>query len=134
MYEIVSDWQIFPEDCNPIKVKGENMVHGGIVLTKADRLAAILCAKLLKDTSLIALTVGVDGCQFYRGPVCGEILELKARLIGLGTSRITIIVKIIDENSRLVFEGEYSFCSFKENPNGDYFLAPHGLKAESFAQ
>lgn len=131
MLEMTNIWQVFPEDCNPIKVKNQNMVHGGTVLTKADRLAAILCSKLLQETDLVPLTVGVDNCQFYRGPVCGEILELEASVSNLGTSRITCEVNIIDENRRLVFRGNFSFCSFRENPNGDFFLAAHNLKKES---
>lgn len=125
---MINTFTIYPEHCNPIKLGDHFMVHGGQLLMIADRNAALVCKDLLKKTELYGLTVGVSGVQFYRGPRCGETLIVHSNLKTLGTSRISIEVKMFDEFERKVFEGIFSFCSFwYDEELEDYILGKHGL-------
>jgi acyl-coenzyme A thioesterase PaaI-like protein len=126
--QIENTWQIYPEDCNPIKTFDDTfMLHGGKALMMADRTAALLVKDLLKDQpKLVGLTVGVDKCQFYTGPSCGEVLKIKATVDSLGTSRITTKVEMRRTNGDLVFDGLISFCSFQAWTS-KYKLVPHNL-------
>ena len=105
------------------------MAHGGKVLMVADRTAAILVRELLRNTGLVGLTVGVTDCQFYRGPLCGEVITVVASVESFGTSRITTYIQMLDEKDKKVFDGYVSFCSFTiSNINNKPELKPHGLK------
>ena len=124
--KMVTYFTVYPKHCNYYEVDGKNMVHGGEILAEADRAAASFVRSLLKGTGLHGLTVGVDKCQFRRGPLCGEFLTLNSSLKSLGTKRMSVLVQISDENDGIVFEGVFHFCSFLDTDKG-FKLREHGL-------
>ena len=123
-------WHIYPHECNPYPGNGtqEKMVHGGEVLKKADQTAAILVKKALENTGLYGLTVGVDKCQFYSGPSCGDLVDIHAEIVDLGKHRISVKIKMLGKNNKEVFVGMFHFCSFRREELGRYYLCPHYLR------
>lgn len=122
---MINTWQVYPEHCNPIDLNGKLVCHGATLLQSIDRNAAIFCKSMLKNGQ-IALTVGLDKVQFYRGPLLGEILTTKCSLESLGKSRITVRTEITDEKDKKVLDGLVSFCSFVKTETG-FSLEEHEL-------
>jgi len=114
--------QVYPEHCNFYQKDGKLMMHGGELFKMVDRQAAIFCKELLKGTDLIPLTVGIDKCQYYYGPLMGETLEVKIKIDSLGKRRITLECQVFGDEG-LCFKGYIAFCSF----NNNYQLCPHNL-------
>jgi acyl-CoA hydrolase len=115
-------FQVYPEHCNFYQQDGKLMMHGAELLKLGDRQSAIFCKEFLSETGLVPLTVGVDKCNFWSGPLMGDILEVKVELESLGKHRITVLCEIYNKGAKC-FNGKFSFCSFDNN----YKLTPHGL-------
>lgn len=125
-------WQIYPEDCNPLTIGGKLMVHGGTVLLKADRAAAVFVKKMiLRDDAadLVGLTVGVENAQFFSAAKLGDTVRINCKILELGRTRMTVYVRIFLEEEK-IFEADISFCSFARLDEGTekerYTLAAHG--------
>lgn len=114
--------QVYPEHCNFYQVDGKLMMHGAELLKAADRQSAILCKEILEGTGLVPLTVGVDKCQFYHGPILGDLLDVRVQVESYGKHRITIFCEIFSPKGKC-FDGYFAFCSF----NSDYKMTPHNL-------
>jgi acyl-CoA hydrolase len=122
---------VYPEDCNYMKVAdGSPMVHGGTMLLKMDRAAAELARKNLYNTECdSALTVAVHNLTFHHGAKLGDLIKIVVELQWVGKKRMHYYVECFVENwggtHKLIADGEFVFCSFKDGKSH-----PHGLTLE----
>ena len=93
-----TSFSIYPEHCNYLPLKDSLMVHGGILLKEADRIAAIEVKEFLRLTRLKGLTVGVNNCQFHKACKLGETLTLSSFISSVNKSRINVWVTITDHD------------------------------------
>lgn len=125
---------VYPEDCNYLKALGTNipMVHGGTMLLKMDRAAADYARRLLYNSGCdSALTVGVTDVIFHFGAKLGDLINIVVTVKDVGIKRISFKVECYLEegnNEKLIAEGIYHFCSFKDEKP-----FPHGLSMKDEA-
>lgn len=118
--EYNTSFTVYPGDCNPHKnPDGSMMVHGGTMLLKMDRAAAACVKRALYNTECdTALTVGVDKVTFFFGAKLGDLINISAKVIDVGLKRITCQVSCFVEewggSQKVMAEGLFHFCSFKE--------------------
>lgn len=106
---------VFPEDLNY-----NGTLFGGKILAEMDIAAAKVARRLLYGTPCDgAVTASLDKVNFRKPALLGDMIEMKARLTGLGNTSIRISVKVIKEDKcgqrEQICEALFTFVALKEN-------------------
>lgn len=133
--------KVYPKHCNSFQylMDGDQklMMHGGEILSIADKCAAISIEEYYSNHSIdiinqyvdvVCLTVGVDRCQFFDAPKCGDIIEFIPKVLTPNTDHKIVCEVEVKSYGKKMFSGYFSFCTFIYNEEKyKYQLYPHGL-------
>lgn len=112
---------VFPEDLNY-----NGTLFGGKILAEMDIAAAKVARRLLYGTPCDgAVTASLDKVNFRKPALLGDMIEMKARLTGLGNASIQISVKVIKEdkygNREQICEAMFTFVALRDNKPHPHF-------------
>jgi len=107
-------FMVFPEDLNYT-----GTLFGGKVLAEMDLAAAKACRRLLYKTECDgAVTASLERVDFKAPAHLGDIIELKAQLVGLGKTSLKIQVRVFKETQlgdvSMICEAQFTFVALKK--------------------
>lgn len=127
--EFKTTFVVFPKDCN----KYQYMVFGGKMLAEMDICAALTVGRFLYDSPNgcdAELTVGVDKVSLLDGPVVGDLIEFRGKIVHTGIKSIRVWVegwRLTKASEEKVSVGQFAFVSAKM-VDGKPVITPHGMK------
>lgn len=123
---------VMPQDTNYMPP----MVFGGKVMAEMDIAAAMAVRRAIIDspTAKDAVTTRVNNIEFHVGAKIGDLIFLKAEIVKLGITSITIEVEGVRElkNGRRekICNGIFTFVTVKFKDERIFEKIPHELEME----
>ena len=105
---------VFPDDLNYA-----GTLFGGKILAEMDIAAVKAVRRMLYTTKCDgAVTVSLDKVDFMAAAHLGDIIDMTANVVRLGTSSIDVLVKVSSENEkgivRQICKAKFTFVSLRK--------------------